>query len=79
MEPAHGFWKDDHGGASPPPLSVMTPNMVLPNPRPLDEGLHVVLLLAQPTKKLEDVVIPSHYPNVIFSLANNRTSVNLFY
>jgi hypothetical protein len=26
-----------------------------------------------------DVVIPSHYPNVIFSLANNRTSVNLFY
>jgi hypothetical protein len=26
-----------------------------------------------------DVVIPSYDPNVIFSLANNRISVNLFY
>jgi hypothetical protein len=25
------------------------------------------------------VVIPSHDPNVIFSLANNRISVNFFY
>jgi hypothetical protein len=26
-----------------------------------------------------NIVIPSHDHNVIFSLANNRTSVNLFY
>jgi hypothetical protein len=29
--------------------------------------------------KTPPVVIPSHDPNVIFSLANNRTSVIVFY
>jgi hypothetical protein len=58
------------------------------HPGAYEQGAEVPTVLARPDERvaspqsspeLVDVVIPSHDLNVIFSLANNRTSVNLFY